>query len=68
MKDDKFKRPKAYISMKYYTNDCMLGRTPLGKTFVEMWTAFVKEYLREYFYMAEMASLKASLSALIDNF
>ena len=60
MKDDKFKRPKASITAKYYTNDCMYGRTAEGRVFIETWTNMVKEILREFNYQAEMATLRSS--------
>lgn len=57
-KDDKFNRPKAIINLKYYTNDCMFGRTASARVFVDMWNAILQENLREFIYMGDMANLK----------
>ena len=35
----------------------MFGRSELARVFVEVWKHVVYEYLREFNYMAEMASL-----------
>lgn len=67
LKDDKFKRPKAMIDMKIYTNDCMFGRTAHGRVFVEVWNNMVKEYLREFYYTASVAELDTNTSAYHDN-
>lgn len=67
LKDDKFKRPKAIANVKLYTNDCMFGRSAQGRVFIEVWNAVVKEYLREFYYMASMAELEAYMSAYNDN-
>lgn len=68
MKDDKFKRPKAIINLKLYSNDCMFGRTAQSRVFVEVWKNVVKEYLREFYYMASMAELEACMVIYHDNF
>ena len=60
-KDDKFKRPKAIISIKIYPQQGVLeglGMTVRGKMQAELWIAAIKEYLREFNYMASMASLE----------
>ncbi len=60
-KDDKFKRPKAIISIKIYPQQGVLeglGMTVKGKMMAELWVAAIKEYLREFNYMASMASLE----------
>lgn len=67
-KDDKFERPKAIVNLKIYTNDCMFGRTPNGRVFAEVWNNFLQEYLREFYYMAEMASLHAQSVLYHDNY
>lgn len=56
------------VNVKYYTNDCMFGRTPQARVFIEVWNNIVKEYLREFYYMASMAELDASMSVYHDNF
>jgi hypothetical protein len=68
MKDDKFKRPKAIIDLKYYTNDCMFGRTAQARVFTEIWNNIVKEYMREFYYMASMAEMDAYTAIYHDNF
>ena len=37
-KDDKFERPKAYVSLKIYTSDNQLGMDPRARTFVNLWS------------------------------
>lgn len=68
LKDDKFKRPKAIIDVKLYTNDVMFGRTSQARVFIELWKGILQEYLREFYYMASMAEMEASMSAYHDNF
>lgn len=36
--------------------------------FIEVWKNIVKEYLREFYYMASMAELDASMLLYHDNF
>jgi insulysin len=67
MKDDKYQRPKGLVSLKIYTGDCEFGQTARGRVFVEMWNSILNEYLREFYYMAQMASLNASVSLPHDN-
>ena len=68
MKDDKFEMPKGMVSHKIYTGDCDFGRTPNGRVFAELWNSMLQEYLREFYYMAQMASLHASMSLPHDNY
>ena len=68
MKDEKFLRPKGMVSLKIYTGDCEFGRTANGRLFVEIWNAMLQEYLREFYYMAQMASLNATMSVPHDNY
>lgn len=68
LKDDKYLRPKGMVSLKIYTGDCEFGRTPQGRVFVELWNAMLQEHLREFYYMAQMASLHASMSLPHDNY
>lgn len=56
-KDDKFKRPKAIIEMKLYTHDNNFGKTSSGRLFANIWSNIVDDYLREFLYMAECATL-----------
>ena len=61
MKDDKFERPKAIINVKVYPIAGLLselGVTAEGRMITEVWIAAIKEYLREFKYMAEMANLE----------
>ncbi len=60
-KDDKFNRPKAVINIKIYPQQGILeglGMTVRGRMQTELWIAAIKEYLREFNYMASMASLE----------
>ena len=61
LKDDKFERPKAIINVKVYPKSGILkelGVTAEGRMITEVWVAAIKEYLREFKYMAEMANLE----------
>jgi hypothetical protein len=61
MKDNKFKRPKAIINLKIYPKSGLLkelGLTVVGRVLAEVWVACIKEHLREFNYMAQMASLE----------
>jgi len=68
MKDNKFLRPKGMVSLKIYSGDCEFGRTPQGRVFAELWNSILQEYLREFYYMAQMASLNASMTLPHDNY
>ena len=60
-KDNKFKRPKAIVKVKIYPKAGLmkeLGLSANGRVITELWVAVVKEHLREFNYMAEMASLE----------
>ena len=46
----------------------MFGRTASARVFVDMWNAILQEYLREFLYMGEMASLKARNTLYHDNY
>lgn len=37
MKDDKFERPKAHVSVKIYTNDNEFGLNPKKRVFANVW-------------------------------
>jgi secreted Zn-dependent insulinase-like peptidase len=70
MKDDKFERPKAIVNMKLYPHKGLLqglGLTAEGKMIAEVWASCIKEYLREFIYMAQMASLELEISVLHDS-
>lgn len=67
MKDDKYLRPKGIVSLKIYTGDCEFGQTARGRVFVEVWNQILNESLREFYYMAQMASLNANVSLPHDN-
>ena len=58
MKDDKFKRPKGIVNLKFYTNDCSISKTTEGRLFLEVWNACLDEYKREFCYMADLADLE----------
>lgn len=60
MKDDKFKRPKGIVNLKFYTNDCETHKSPEGRVFFEVWDICLKEFRREFCYMADLADLSFS--------
>ena len=66
-KDDEFGRPKSVVSLKLYTNDCNLSKTPKSRVFVNLWTQMQNEYLREFNYMANCANLSFNVSPMQDN-
>lgn len=66
LKDDKFERPKAYVSLKIYTGDCLLGKDPKARTFVNLWSEIQSDYMREFNYMANCANLSFEVSPLYD--
>lgn len=69
MKDDKFNRPKAMVSLKIYPKVGLLqelGITSHGKMITDVWVACIKEHLREFLYMAQMASLELEISTTND--
>lgn len=66
-KDDRFSQPKGYVGMKYYTSDILFGASPHTRVFAEVWKLCFEEFLREYTYMAECASLKLSIVLAHDN-
>ena len=66
-KDDKFGRPKSVVSMKIYTKDCDLGKTPESRVFVNLWAQIQSEYLREFNYMENCANLSFNVTPMYDN-
>jgi secreted Zn-dependent insulinase-like peptidase len=68
-KDDKFERPKAILNLKVYPHRGLfegLGQSSQARTVAEVWAATIKEYLREFIYMAQMASLELEVNVLHD--
>ena len=59
--------PKAIVSLKIYTDDCDLGKTVEAKVQSQVWDNVLKEYLREFLYNAECASLGFRCDSLFDN-
>lgn len=58
-KDEKFNKPKAKVGMRLYTKDCgFSGKSAEANMFVHVWDSVLTEYLREFLYAAEMASLE----------
>jgi len=49
-KDDQFKKPKAFVSMKIYSNDCYFSESAKGKVFGDLWSSCLQESLREFAY------------------
>ena len=45
-----------------------MGRTAESQIFSELWSKIIQECLREFVYMAEMASLKTQFIRFYDNF
>ncbi len=70
LKDDKFARPKAIINIKVYPHTGVLqelGISARGRMIAEVWVAAVKEHLREFMYMAQMASLELEFTVSHDG-
>lgn len=53
--------------MKIYTNDCGLGKAPESRVFAHMWTQVLNEYMREFNYMANCASMDFSVAPGLDH-
>jgi len=66
-KDDKFQKPKGVVRLKLYTNDNRFGFDVNSRLFFKIWEEVVGEYLREFAYMAQQATLNSSVSILHDN-
>lgn len=66
-KDDTFKMPKVVTKLKIYTNDCLFTQKPESRVFAHVWNEVVKEHLREFNYMADLARLEFNLSIDIDS-
>ena len=67
LKDDKFKKPKAIVSLKIYTTDLSFGTSPETNVFTEVWKRVLEEKLREFAYLAECAKLKFGIDFARDN-
>ena len=65
-KDDTFKKPKGTFSCKIYTSDLYFGQTPKARVFGLMWQDCLESLMQEFKYMAEMASMKFSLTLARD--
>lgn len=63
----KFKVPSVIVVDNFYTNDCGFHDTIEGRAFIQIWSRVVREYFREFNYMAEQASMCFSLSYDIDS-
>lgn len=64
--DNTFKQPKMYANVFIYTTDLQFNKTIESSIFLQIWFRLVKEYLREFLYTAEMASLNLN-PTLNDN-
>lgn len=53
----KFKVPTVIVVDNFYSNDCGILNTAEGRVFVQIWARVIREYFREYNYMAEKASM-----------
>lgn len=53
--------------MKLYTNDNRFGFDVNSRLFFKIWEEVVTEYLREFAYMAQQATLNSAISILHDN-
>lgn len=65
-KDNYFKQPKIYVNVDIYTTDANFNKTVESSIFLKIWLKLVQEYLREFLYTAEMASLNSDLK-VTDN-
>ena len=57
------------MNLKIYTHTGLLqnlGRTVGGRMQAEFWSTAMKEHLREFIYMAQMASLELEISVQQD--
>ena len=59
--------PKLNARCKIYSNDCLFNQKPEGRVFAHVWNEVVKEHLREFNYMADLAKLEFSLSIDLDS-
>lgn len=66
-KDDRFKKPKAIVGCKIYTNDLGFSTSPQAAVFAEVWKRVLQEYLREFTYMADCAKLDFKVAVIRDN-
>jgi len=55
-----------YANVFIYTTDLQFNKTIESSIFLQIWFRLVKEYLREFLYTAEMASLNLN-PTLNDN-
>ena len=53
--------------MKIYTPDCLLGKSPNSRVFINLWNLILNEYLREFNYMANCANLSFEMNPLYDS-
>ena len=66
-KDDQFKLPKAIVTLRLYTNDCLFGLNPRARVFAHVWENLQQEQLREFNYMAELAQLTFDITLKCDS-
>lgn len=66
-KCSKFKVPSVIIVDNFYSNDCGFLNTIEGSVFMELWSRVIREYFREFNYMAQQACLSFSLGYDIDS-
>lgn len=66
-KDDKWKKPKAIVTLKIYITDERYGLDKQARLFTNVWLHVQGEYLREFAYTAGQASLSFSITGLHDN-
>lgn len=59
--------PKVVTKLKVYSNDCLFTQKPEARVFAHVWEEVVKESLREFNYMADLAKLDFDLSIDIDS-
>jgi len=59
--------PKMVAKLKVYSNDCLFNQKPEGRVHAHVWNEVVKEHLREFNYMADLAKLDFSVSIDLDS-
>lgn len=67
MKCTKFNIPTVIICDHIYTNDCEFVTSVEGRVFSHIWIRVIREYFREYVYMAAQAGLTFTIGFDVDS-
>lgn len=63
--DDSFAVPKVILNFMFYFKEQNLGNDPSVQLSFHLWVDILKDFLREYLYLAEMANIKLALSPAV---